>query len=129
MSMHEAAKVGASDLDLSIGWAAYGQSILSLVVVVGVILLIGYFLRRLSSGTGTNRSRFKVVGSASVSPKVRLMIVDVEGTRLVLGIGDGNVTKLHELPVPPDSEDDQQEKPLEGNFKERFIQALKRNIL
>jgi len=60
----------------------------------------------------------------------RVVIVEVAGTWLVLGVAPGQVSKLHELPAPaadaaPASPVDA---PLPGSFAERFGQALRHNL-
>lgn len=130
MSMHDAAPVGIADPDASLGWAVFGQTLLSLVIVVAVILLIGYGLRKLTSGSARSRRHLKVVGSTMVGTKERVVIVEVKDRWLVLGVGNGNVTKLDKLPKPEDepSEPTFSTPALTGTFAQRFAQALKNKI-
>jgi flagellar protein FliO/FliZ len=125
--MHDAAQIGVSDSDSSIGLAIIGQSILSLVVVVGVILLLGYVVKRATNGTTRSKRHLKVVGSTMVGSKERVVIVEVENTWLLLGVGNGTVNKLHELPKPAISEE-AEPAVLKGTFAERFTQAIKSNL-
>lgn len=130
MSMHDAAQVGITNPDSSLGWAVFGQTSIALLIVVAVILLIGYGLRKVTNGTALSRRHIKVVGSAMVGTKERVVIIEVKDRWLVLGVGNGNVTKLDKLPKPDDepAENVVNGPALTGTFRQRFAQALKRNI-
>jgi flagellar protein FliO/FliZ len=127
MNMHDAAPIGVSDSDSSLGLAMVGQSILSLVVVVAVILLIGYLIKVCTNGSTRSKRHAKVVSSTMVGSKERVVIVEVENTWLVLGVGNGNVNKLHQLPKPV-AEPDDLPVALSGTFGERFAQAIKSKL-
>lgn len=128
MSMHDAAQVGITDPDSSLGWAVFGQTFLALIIVVAIILLIGYGLRKLTNGSSLSRRHIKVVGSAMVGTKERVVIIEIKDRWLVLGVGNGNVTKLDKLPKPDEVIDPQPEIGMEGTFAQRFGQAIKRNL-
>ena len=109
-----------------VGLAALGKTALVLVLLVAVILLFGWLLRRLGPGQGQDSRLLRVVASKAVGAKERVVIVDVDGTRLVLGVGGGRVTRLHQSPAP-------QSPPVDGvadgeRFATRFAQALKQNL-
>lgn len=129
MSMHDAAQVGVTDPDSSLGWAVFGQTFLSLIIVVAVILLIGYGLRKLTSGSALSKRHIKVVGSAMVGTKERVVIIEIKDRWLVLGVGNGNVTKLDKLPKPEEVIEPETEIGLEGTFAQRFGQAIKRSLV
>ncbi|GAA5110634.1 flagellar biosynthetic protein FliO [Alloalcanivorax gelatiniphagus] len=116
-----------------LGMAALGKTALVLLLLVGVILLCGWLLRRLTPGQGRDARRLTVVASRAVGPKERVVVVDVDGTRLVLGVGGGRVNRLHHYPVeqaPPldgAPQSDQAPDPA-APFAARFAQALKQNL-
>ena len=112
--------------DAMIGMAALGKTALVLVMLVGVILLFGWLVRRLGPGQGQDGRLLRVVASKAVGAKERVVVVDVDGTRLVLGVGGGRVTRLHESTAPPDTAPE--EAPEEERFAARFAQALKQNL-
>ncbi|WP_274644497.1 flagellar biosynthetic protein FliO [Pseudomonas serbica] len=87
----------------SMGMAVLGQTSLSLVVVVGMILGCYWVIKRCTNGAGISRKHLKIVSSSMVGTKERVVIVEVKNTWLVLGVGNGTVNKLHELPKPEDS--------------------------
>lgn len=87
----------------SMGMAVLGQTSLSLIVVVGMILGCYWVIKRFTNGTGISRKHLKIVSSSMVGTKERVVIVEIKNTWLVLGVGNGTVNKLHELPKPDDA--------------------------
>ncbi|OYY59937.1 MAG: flagellar protein FliO, partial [Hydrogenophilales bacterium 28-61-11] len=57
------------------------------------------FARRFLPGMGT-QGTVKVVSSTAVGSRERVVLIEVEDTRLLLGVGGGNVRLLHTLPRP-----------------------------
>lgn len=115
--------------DALLGMAALGKTAAALALVVAIIFLCSYLIRRLGPGRGQPGRRLKVIGSTAVGNRERVVIVEVEDTWLVLGVGSGQVNKLHELPRPAPSEtlDSNGSSAVEGGFASRFAQALKQN--
>ncbi len=118
--------------DAMLGMAAFGKTALVLAVMVGLIVLCGWLLKRFGPGHMATGQTLKVVASRAVGAKERVVVLELEDTWLVLGVGGGQVTKLHERPAP--------ERPLEpqatpaaprinpeDSFARRFAQALKSN--
>lgn len=108
------------------GMAVLGKTALVLIALVALILLCGWLLRRLSPGQGLNNPALKVIASRAVGPRERVVLMEIEGTWLLLGVGGGNVRKLHQLPAPPTTSD----QPEHGsdNFASRFARALGQNL-
>ncbi|MRS16258.1 flagellar biosynthetic protein FliO [Enterobacteriaceae bacterium RIT691] len=74
--------------------------------LLGIILLIlvaAWLAKRFGiSGLKTSASReLKVSASASLGQRERVVIVDVEDARLVLGVTASQVSLLHKLPPAP----------------------------
>ncbi|WP_110665421.1 flagellar biosynthetic protein FliO [Salinicola halophilus] len=108
---------------------ALGKTALSLAVVVGVILLCAWLLKRMGPNRRAGSQHLRVVASTPVGQRERVVIVEVEDRWLVLGVGGGQVTKLDSLapPVgPPASHIG--EPPLAGSFSQRLRQAMKHNL-
>lgn len=114
--------------DALLGMAALGKTAASLALVVAIIVLCSYLVKRWGPSRGLTGGRLKVVGSTAVGNRERVVIVEVEDTWLVLGVGGGQVNKLHELAVPDESEALQPPPYSEAEgFASRFAQALKHN--
>ncbi len=125
-----AAALGAAEGEALLGMAALGKTALALLLVIGLILLCSWLLRRLASGQRlAGGPLLRVRGSALLGPRERVVVVEVEGTWLVLGVTPGQVSKLHELPAPPAAAlADSPDPSLEGSFAQRLTQALGHNL-
>ena len=81
------------------------QMLLGLTLIVGILFAGAYLLRRLNGGhnfgqTGT----LKVVGGLMLSPRERIVLIEVGESWLVVGIVPGQIKTLHTLPkgvLPP----------------------------
>jgi flagellar protein FliO/FliZ len=71
------------------------QVLLSLALVVGAIVLLGWLARRLRVLPRGRGGALRVVDEVALGSKERAVIVEVDGARLVLGVGDGRVVMLH----------------------------------
>ncbi len=76
--------------------------LLSLALILGGFVAVAWFARRYLPGMGA-QGAVKVVGTTPVGPRERVVVVEVDGTWLLLGVGGGNVRLLHTLPKPEDS--------------------------
>lgn len=72
---------------------------LSLVLILGGFIAVAWFARRYLPGVG-QAGIVKVVGSTAVGSRERVVVVELDGTWLVLGVASGNVRLLHSLPKP-----------------------------
>jgi flagellar protein FliO/FliZ len=118
--------LGSAQGDALLGLATLGKTALALALVIAVILLCSALLKRVGPGrTGHNR-HLKLVASTAVGQRERVVIVDVEGTWLVLGVGGGEVTRLHEMPAPKPDELPTPTADAEG-FAARFASAMRQN--
>ena len=121
----EAVSVGG---DALIGLATLGKTAAALALVIAIILVCTALLKRVNPQRSAAGGQLRVVGSTALGSRERLVIVDVKGTWLVLGVGGGQITKLHELDAPPPAQ-----QPLHGavssdeRFASRFARALKQN--
>ena len=76
--------------------------LLSLALILGGFVAVAWFARRYLPGMGA-QGAVKVVGTTPVGPRERVVVVEVDDTWLLLGVGGGNVRLLHTLPKPDDS--------------------------
>ena len=84
------------------------QMVLGLALVLGLIVLASWLLRRFGSGPSSTGSLVRVVTAASVGPRERIVLVEIHDTWLVLGVAPGRVNTLHQLPRQPLSQADPQ---------------------
>lgn len=76
--------------------------LLSLALILGGFVAVAWFARRYLPGMGA-QGAVKVVGTTPVGARERVVVVEVDDTWLLLGVGGGNVRLLHTLPKPADS--------------------------
>ena len=76
--------------------------LLSLALILGGFVAVAWLARRYLPGMGA-QGAVKVVGTTSVGARERVVVVEVDSTWLLLGVGGGNVRLLHTLPKPAGS--------------------------
>ncbi|WP_374013898.1 flagellar biosynthetic protein FliO [Pseudoxanthomonas koreensis] len=72
---------------------------MALVLVLGLILGLAWLLRRLPGGFRPAEG-LRVVGSLALGAKERVMVVEVGGRQLLLGVTPAGISLLHDLPEP-----------------------------
>lgn len=73
----------------------------SLVLVIGLILLFVYLLKRFRIGPLSSRSPvFRLLGSLSLGPRRSIALVEIHNQWLVLGVGAERVTLLSRMDRP-----------------------------
>jgi len=71
------------------------QMLLSLAGVVALILLAGWLGRRLQARGRPGGRRLRCVEAISLGGRERVLLLDADGKRLLLGVGAGGVRTLH----------------------------------
>lgn len=71
------------------------QVFVSLLFVLAAIFVVAWIVRRMRVTPRSRDGHLKVIDEVVLGNKERTVILDVEGTRLVLGLGEGRVTLLH----------------------------------
>ncbi len=74
--------------------ADYLQIITVLAFIVGLIFLMAWFARRLTTGRTLDANAITVVATRFLGPKEKLLLVEVEGTRVLIGINAQSMTPL-----------------------------------
>jgi flagellar protein FliO/FliZ len=82
--------------------ALFGKTAAALVVVLGLIFLCSWLVKRsdLLRRLPTTTQRLRIIASTAVGARERVVIVAVDDVQLVLGVTQGQITKLHELGKP-----------------------------
>jgi flagellar biosynthetic protein FliO len=71
-----------------------------LVLIVALILVLGWFLRRFNQGGLFNNSSIKIIATLPLGTRERLAVVDVGGQQLLLGITATQINTLHVFDEP-----------------------------
>lgn len=72
----------------------------SLLVVVASIVAFGWLYGRLRPGMGQSSERIQIVATRPLGPKERLIVVDLDGEQLLVGVSPGHMQMLHKLERP-----------------------------
>ncbi|ALQ01338.1 flagellar biosynthetic protein FliO [Pseudomonas brassicacearum] len=106
--------------------ALLGKTALALGLVVACVLLCGWVVRRIGARPLTPGKVLRVVSSTSVGQREKVVIVEVQGQWLVLGVTAQQVSALSQMDAPP-SDPQSAAAMLGGGFAERLAAALRRN--
>lgn len=68
-----------------------------LLLVVAVIVLLSWLLRRLNSAGLGNANGIKVIASMSLGTREKIMLVNAGNRFLLLGITSGSINTLHDF--------------------------------
>ena len=94
--------------------------------IIAFILIAAWLAKRFGLAGKTAGTRgLKVSASTTLGPRERVVIVDVEDARLVLGITASNINVLHKLPPAPVTSDERAEAP--ADFQSVMKSLLKRS--
>ncbi len=77
------------------------QAAAGMLLVLGLIFLCAWLARRFGLQRRGASGLVKIVSSAPVGTRERVVVVEVAGTWLVLGVTASQVNTLHSLPVQP----------------------------
>jgi flagellar protein FliO/FliZ len=72
----------------------------ALLLVLGLILGMAWVLKRMPGSGFRPAEGLRVVASLAVGAKERVVVVDVNGEQLLLGVSPGGIRTLHRLPAP-----------------------------
>ncbi|MBY0266274.1 MAG: flagellar biosynthetic protein FliO [Burkholderiales bacterium] len=102
----QAAEAPASLTSSSLSLAGMLQMLFGLAVVLGLVLAMGWIMKRVSSHGLAGGAALRVVAAAAVGQRERVVVVEVGNTWLVVGVAPGSVNALHsmargELPPAP----------------------------
>lgn len=86
--------IADADPSTTVGGGAV-QVVLSLALVIGAIVVLGWLARRLRVMPRGRSGALRVVDEIALGAKERAVILEVDGARLVLGVGEGRVALLH----------------------------------
>lgn len=73
------------------------KMVFGLVVVLGVMALFAWGAKRFLPGVASQPSLIRVVGGASVGSRERVVVLEVAGRWLVVGVASGQVTQIANL--------------------------------
>jgi flagellar protein FliO/FliZ len=70
---------------------------LSLLLVLGAIVAVAWALKRMNVAQQGRGNLLKVIGSVAVGQRERVVLVEINDTWLLVGVGPGQIRTLHTL--------------------------------
>ncbi|ARG97968.1 flagellar biosynthetic protein FliO [Legionella micdadei] len=94
LSTHNSPALSSSELMRVLG---------GLLIVVAVIVLLSWILRRLNGAKFANASGFKIIACMNLGAREKIMLVQVGSRILLLGVTSGSINTLHDFgeELPP----------------------------
>ena len=77
-----------------------GQMFFGLLVVVALIFVLSFFVKRYGQLGSTGEVKFKVLTSLALTQRERLVLVQIGDRQVVLGVAPGHVSQVMELDQP-----------------------------
>lgn len=74
------------------------QVVAGLAAVLAMVWAIAWLLKRFSPVHGSRSGLVRVIGGAALGQRERIVVVEVGGTWLLLGVAPGQVRTLHTMP-------------------------------
>ena len=74
---------------------ALTEMAMGLIAVVALIFALSWFFRRFGKQAFAGKGIVSVVGGVSLGPRERAVLLQVGGTRLLVGVAPGQVSTLH----------------------------------
>ncbi|RBC05779.1 flagellar biosynthetic protein FliO, partial [Xanthomonas oryzae] len=75
-------------------------AIFALLLVLALIVGLSWLLKRMPGSGFRSTEGLRVVTSLAVGAKERVVVVEVNGQQLLLGVTAGGISTLHTLPEP-----------------------------
>lgn len=96
---HAAFAQTTAGTDAGVSASTMLQTLLGLAVIVGVLFVASYVVRKLNGRPGFGGSGpLRVVGGLMVGPRERIVLVEIDDTWIVVGLVPGQIRTLHTLP-------------------------------
>ncbi|MCF5229693.1 MULTISPECIES: flagellar biosynthetic protein FliO [unclassified Pseudomonas] len=97
------------------------QLVLGLLLVVGLIFVLAWLMRRVQRIGPGNAQVIEMIGSRALGPRDRLVLVQVGEEQILLGITPGRITPLHVLKTPVEATRTETSTP---EFAQRLMELL-----
>lgn len=120
-------KVISSLSNEPIGLSNYLQMFLGLFIIVGLIVGLAWFMRRMGSMSGVSSGNLKVLGGISVGQRERVVLVQAGETQLLVGVAPGEIRTLHVMdePITAVTSNSQTHSKNTSGFAEKLHAAIK----
>lgn len=91
--------IAAESVSSEISTSVYLQAFLSLIFILGILFFATWILRKVSGGKGFGNQKIKVIGGVALSPREKIVLLQIADECLVVGVVPGQIRTLHQLPL------------------------------
>jgi flagellar protein FliO/FliZ len=95
------------------------QTLLGLVLVLGCIVLVAWLLKRSNSFHTAASGQLRVIAGLPLGARERAILVQVGDKQLLLGVTSQQISLLHTLDTPINTE-----QPVQGDFANKLRQLM-----
>ncbi len=82
----------------TVGTGSIMQMMFSLALVIAAIMAVAWLLKRTNLTRQVGGEHLKVIAGVAIGQRERIVLVEVDDTWLVVGVGPGQIRTLHTLP-------------------------------
>ncbi len=100
-----------------------GQVVFSLLLILALIFLAAWLLKRFAAIPGGNPEALRVISALSVGRQEKIVLLEVGGQQLLVGVTPSRISLLHTLADPVEVPDNGGNG-LQGAFAKRLHDAL-----
>ena len=100
------------------------QLVIGLLLVIGLIFLLAWMMRRVQRLGPNNGKVIKIVATQALSPRDRLVLVQVGEEQVLLGLTPGRITPLHVMRQPVHAAESEAAQP---EFAQRLLELLNKD--
>lgn len=83
-----------------VGAGSVLQVLLGLAVVLGMVFVAAWAIRRFNPNVAPGSSVLRIVAGTAVGNRERVLLLEVNDTWLVIGVAPGRVSQIHSMPRP-----------------------------
>ena len=83
----------------------------ALIAVLALVFVLAWGMRRMQGFAGGGNHHVRVIAQVALSTRERLMLVEVAGEQILLGVGSTGIRTLHVLKEPIDEADQSDTRP------------------
>ncbi|WP_150569768.1 flagellar biosynthetic protein FliO [Pseudomonas fluorescens] len=98
------------------------QMVFGLLLVVGLIFALAWLLRRMQGAAPRGGQVIEIIGSRTIGPRDRLLLVQVGKEQILLGHSPGSIKALHVLAEPV--EVPASARPATPEFAQRLLELM-----
>ena len=92
--------LAADAMAAPVGAGSVLQVLLGLAVVLGMVFVAAWAIRRFNPNVTLGSSALRIVAGTAVGNRERVLLLEVNDTWLVVGVAPGRVSQIHSMPRP-----------------------------